>query len=282
MRNKMVNVILSGFVVFMSLFFFFHPTKAATTVPGGPPLTGAALSGNCTDGVELRCSTYYGQAAAVNSGWIQENGTGVGVAASLNAAITPANVLDVNGTTEIGGGSAPSANGSVQFKVTALNASTTGQIINNAASSTSDILLLQMNGVNVAQFNSGQSNGTSSLLSSATFQVGGGTFTVTSVGHLRIKGAGANPSVSSCGGGSPAIVSGASDTLGSVTTGTGSNASCTITFGNAFTNAPLCFCQDNTVPSVCIVNTITTTSMVLKSSATFQNSDVLTWQCYDN
>lgn len=142
---KRKTVLLIGLAISSYLLFLNQISKAVVT-PSGPPVQGSSIQGNCTDGMGIRCSTYYGSPAVVNSNWQNENANGYGIAGSLNGAMTPANPLDVNGAVEFGGGTAPAANGSVQFKVTPLNASTTGQIINTPASPTADIMEWQVNG----------------------------------------------------------------------------------------------------------------------------------------
>jgi hypothetical protein len=101
------------------------------------------------------------------------------------------------------------------------------------------------------------------------------------VGKLVVEGhthaSGTAPSLSSCGT-SPSIASYSTDSNGKVTIGTGAVTSCTLTFATAWTNAPACFCNDETTILACRA-TSTTTTLVLDASVAIDSS-VLSYGCF--
>lgn len=94
-------------------------------------------------------------------------------------------------------------------------------------------------------------------------------------GHLS-SATSTTPSVSSCGTGSPAVVSGSTDNAGSVTVGTGTPTACTISFGSAWAAAPKCIVGSN--PQVAAFSwTVSTTQIVVTQTAT--SSNVINFHC---
>lgn len=86
---------------------------------------------------------------------------------------------------------------------------------------------------------------------------------------------GADPVLTSCGGGTPAVVG--TDKAGNVTIGTGVTTSCTVTFAQAFESTPSCTVTgDNT--AVTYARTITASVLTILSSADM-DSDVISYQC---
>lgn len=87
------------------------------------------------------------------------------------------------------------------------------------------------------------------------FQVGGGTLAVTSTGHIEFKG---GAPTSACGTG---VIG--NDMAFTLTGGGALTSPCTITFANAWTNAPICQANDTTVGGVYVRATPTTTTVVI-------------------
>jgi hypothetical protein len=97
-------------------------------------------------------------------------------------------------------------------------------------------------------------------------------FTIDSVGHLITSGTA--PAVSACGT-SPSIVG--NDVSGKVTIGTGGGiTSCTVTFNTAWTNAPPCVANNETTA---VLTRGSSTTTVLTLSASFTDSDVVSYHC---
>lgn len=91
------------------------------------------------------------------------------------------------------------------------------------------------------------------------------------------------PTVSACGAGSPAVTAGSTPWYGSVTIGTTSVATCTITFnGTAYPSAPHC---SGAVETTTAANTrtmgysATTTVLTIVPSAAWADSSVVNWNC---
>ena len=152
-KNLGIVLCVCGLLAFVAASIF------AVVTPAGPGNTGAAAVGTGSDGSICRWTSYYGNAQIANATFMYENETGLG----LNNT-TPANMLDVDGKCSIGEG-AGTANGAVQLLVRPLNASTTGQIINAAASSTADVLQIQADGTNVIQINASGTTASQPVLS---------------------------------------------------------------------------------------------------------------------
>lgn len=99
---------------------------------------------------------------------------------------------------------------------------------------------------------------------------------------VRIK-ADALPSVSLCGGGSPAVTAGSTPLAGSVTVGT-TVSTCTITFGGtAFPSAPFCIANvaTATAGTTRVIGTTTTTgTLVIVPASNFVDSSVVAWHCF--
>jgi len=93
-------------------------------------------------------------------------------------------------------------------------------------------------------------------------------------GHVEYTGTA--PTLSSCGT-SPSIVG--NDMVGRVTVGTSPSTTCTLTFNAAFTNAPICFAQDETTSVTMRATTISTTAVTFTASASMTASDKLSYRC---
>jgi hypothetical protein len=85
-------------------------------------------------------------------------------------------------------------------------------------------------------------------------------FSVDQYGHLMASSTPAKPTVSSCGTGTPVVTTGSSDTVGSVTTGTGAPTACTITYGSPLQFAAIPFVTDTsgTVTAIDVTSYSTT------------------------
>jgi hypothetical protein len=95
-------------------------------------------------------------------------------------------------------------------------------------------------------------------------------------GHLISKGT--LPTISACGT-SPSIAG--TDVNGRATVGTGGTAtSCTVTFANAYTNAPTCSGgdEDSTTPLLTVLSA-TTTALTFTASTPFAAGDKLVYHC---
>jgi hypothetical protein len=93
-------------------------------------------------------------------------------------------------------------------------------------------------------------------------------------GHAEYTGTAA--ALSSCGT-SPSIVG--NDMVGRVTVGTVPSTTCTLTFNTAFTNAPICFAQDETSGVTVRATTVSTTAVTFTASASMTAGDKLSYRC---
>lgn len=100
-----------------------------------------------------------------------------------------------------------------------------------------------------------------------------GTFRDLKLRHL-IAG-GTAPTIGGSCGTSPAIAGG--DTGAQITAGTGAPTSCTITFGTAYTNAPIC--NANAQSTTTALNVATTTTTVIVSATALTASEKIFVQC---
>jgi len=73
------------------------------------------------------------------------------------------------------------------------------------------------------------------------------------------------PVVSTCGT-SPALATGSSDTAFKITVGTSASNACTLTFGTAYTTAPVCVVQNLTTGAAANVYAVSTTAIVWSSA----------------
>lgn len=108
-----------------------------------------------------------------------------------------------------------------------------------------------LGGVTVSSAN-GSIAGDGSVTYSATADLGAGSLhvehDVATGNHFRSLGGFGDPSVSSCGGGSPSVIG--TDNAGVITTGTGSPTACTLTFAQQWKDA-----GGSALTPVCIVQT---------------------------
>lgn len=105
--------------------------------------------------------------------------------------------------------------------------------------------------------------------------------TLTQNGHVEYK-ASVSPTVATgatdCGT-SPVLTG--NDVLGKVTVGTSTNGGkCTLTFANAWSQAPQCFCQNASAAQLCRGRNATTTTVEL--TGTLAAGDVVQWTCAAN
>lgn len=112
-----------------------------------------------------------------------------------------------------------------------------------------------------------------------------GTFTIVSNGvatGVTLK-ADALPSVSACGAGSPAVVTGSTPWYGAVTIGTTAVATCTITFnGTAYPSAPHCSgVVETTTPANirAMGYSASTTVLTIVPASAWADSSVVNWTC---
>lgn len=94
-------------------------------------------------------------------------------------------------------------------------------------------------------------------------------------GHLMASSTGATPTVSACGT-SPTVTANSTDSVGSVTTGTASPTSCTITFAHAFVNSPVVMIDDASTAVTADISAISTTAFTVTLSAAL-NSTKIYW-----
>ena len=102
--------------------------------------------------------------------------------------------------------------------------------------------------------------------------------TVANCRDLRLRhlmAGGTAPTVAGSCGSSPTIAGG--DTAMTITAGTGSPTSCTVTFGTAFANAPVC--TANAATTTTALNVATTTTTVIVSAAALTASEKLQVIC---
>jgi hypothetical protein len=153
-----------------------------------------------------------------------------------------------------------------------------GLIINQTSGATyADILRLQYLGVTKFQF---QYNGN---LIATTYNGAGGLFTTDASGNViaadattkHLIGGGISHSVGNCGA-SPSVSG--KGAFARITVGTGSPASCTLTFGSAYATAPACNAQGSvsgdTKPA-----TTTTSATFSAPSGSFADGEVLHVVC---
>ena len=125
--------------------------------------------------------------------------------------------------------------------------------------------------VQISTVNSGQGTGTTDRTAAVVAQFDEG----------RLEFLDTAPTVSSCGGGTPAVTADSTDHAGTVTVGTGVVTSCTITFSlPAWTNTPRCVANNQT-QLLLVRATPTTTTVVLDAAVTF-DEDVIDWLCFSN
>lgn len=102
------------------------------------------------------------------------------------------------------------------------------------------------------------------------------TATVTKIKMTEEIHLGTAPTLGSCGV-TPSISAESTDYGGKVTTGTGVFTSCAITFANAKTNAPACWCNDET--SVVVCQAVSSTSTVTFNTVGALTSNTLAYGC---
>lgn len=96
---------------------------------------------------------------------------------------------------------------------------------------------------------------------------------VTGGGH--VVSSGTTPSVA-CNAGTPAMAADSNDMSGQFTGGVAS-ANCTVTFVNAFTKKPRCWCNDET--NILVIQAISTTTTLKCTAAVAIETDVITYGC---
>lgn len=101
-----------------------------------------------------------------------------------------------------------------------------------------------------------------------------GTAFLGGAGRIHAPSAAAAPAAGTCGT-NPAIATGSVDTAGGITTGTGSPASCAVTFSAAYTVAPTCVVTDQTTATA-LKATTSTTALTITQPA---SADVVSWVC---
>lgn len=160
-----------------------------------------------------------------------------------------------------------------------------GSIINGGAA-TYPLTMTSGSTLGVANISLSSSNGAFSYGSrSTTLSPADGQFDITNAAGtigVMIK-ADALPSVSACGAGSPAVVAGSTPFAGSVTIGTTSVATCTITFnGTAFPSAPHCSGAVETTTAAnarAMGYSASATVLTIVPSAAWADSSVVNWIC---
>ncbi len=128
-------------------------------------------------------------------------------------------------------------------------------------------------GTNVIQVNTASTTGNEFEVDATT--TGKANFGIDQYGHLMASSTGATPTVSTCGT-SPAVTANSTDSVGSVTTGTGSPTACTITFAHAFTNSPVVMIDDASTAVTADISAISTTAFTVSLSAAL-NSTKIYW-----
>lgn len=108
------------------------------------------------------------------------------------------------------------------------------------------------------------SSGSANLLQVSTGTAGPYVLNVSSTGHINsqsIKGV----AVTTCGT-SPTISSGANDVHGTITVGSGTPTSCTVTFGKPYASAPDCVIEDNAAGVTSSIGSQTATAFTVNFS----------------
>lgn len=100
-------------------------------------------------------------------------------------------------------------------------------------------------------------------------------FDVDQYGHLMASSTGATVTVSSCGT-APAVTSNSTDSVGSVTTGTGSPTACTITFAHPFAFSPAVLLTDTSNAVTIDISAVSTSAFTISMSAAL-NSTKIYW-----
>lgn len=112
---------------------------------------------------------------------------------------------------------------------------------------------------------------------SNTYDIGaGGSARDVWLGRDLVVTPGTAPTVSACGT-SPALGTNSTDTAGTVTTGTATPTSCTITFGHAHTNVPSCIVEDSTALANLTSFTVSASAIVVTTTAA--SSQNLVYHC---
>lgn len=162
-------------------------------------------------------------------------------------------------TLGVGSGAAGSFNGSIITERLGLGTSTPFAVLSVSATSTTDTRAL---------FAVATSTGTASTT----------VYRIDKFGH-RITG-GTAPTVSSCGT-SPSVVG--NDNAGKITIGTsiGVDTSCTVTFNNAWPNAPACIVNNETsaLTARYVDDATSVSAMTINVNTAFADSDVISYQC---
>ena len=112
-----------------------------------------------------------------------------------------------------------------------------------------------------------------SLAVSSQNDVTASLFGVTGGGH--VVSSGTTPAIV-CNAGTPVMAADSNDMSGQFTGGAAS-ANCTLTFANAFTKKPRCWCNDET--SILIIQAISTTTTLKCTAAITIGTDVITYGC---
>jgi len=94
--------------------------------------------------------------------------------------------------------------------------------------------------------------------------------------HVEFKSTGGSPTLSACGT-SPSITG--VDAVGRVTVGTAPSTTCTLTFATAWTNAPICFGQDETTALTMRVSSVSTTAVTFTASGAMTVADKISYRC---
>ncbi len=111
-------------------------------------------------------------------------------------------------------------------------------------------------------------------LSSGTFLADGNVVnTIIAYGHITSSGT--TPSIS-CNAGTAVQAAGSNDMSGQYVAGTAA-ANCTVTFVNAYSTKPRCWCNDES--NILVIQAISATSSVKCTAAVTMSGDTITWGC---
>lgn len=111
------------------------------------------------------------------------------------------------------------------------------------------------------------------ISASSQSDVLGSVWGVTGAGH--VVSSGTTPGIA-CNAGTPVMAADSNDMSGQYTAGV-SAANCTITFANAFTKKPRCWCNDET--NILVIQALSTTTTLKCTAAITLGSDVITYGC---
>lgn len=214
--------------------------------------------------------------ATLSHGELAINGSGVGVVNSFSltqdATTFPFSILSATDGVLL---ASLTSNATINLRDVA------SLTMSSAVAQSTGTLTVDLSGAKATTFSSTgiTDNATGTLITlTAAGNVGIGTgsplATLSIAGHQEFHGNA--PAVSACGT-SPSISG--NDSVGRVAVGTTPSTTCTLTFVGAWTNAPVCFAQDETSAVTMRVSTVSATSVTFTASGTLTAADAISYHC---